>query len=65
VFSDEVTGEAFVNANVRALPLSAAPEDWAGLLLSLSRQTPDPAMATFDIDLQADRLAGWYLEKMK
>ena len=65
VFSDEVTGEAFVNANVRALPLSAASEDWAKLLLSLSRQTPDPAMATFDIDLQADRLAGWYLEKMK
>ena len=64
VFSDRVTEEARVNENIRALPLDAPAEDWAELLLSLTRQVPDPAMAKFDIDLQAERLAGWYLGRM-
>lgn len=61
--SDMVTQEVLVNPNVRALPLAAPPEDWAGALLSLSRCAPGPGMAEFDISAQAERLSNDYLRR--
>ena len=61
--SDMVTQEVLVNPNVRALPLAAPPEDWAGALLSLSRCAPGPGMAEFDISAQAERLSDYYLRR--
>ncbi|MDO4493642.1 MAG: glycosyltransferase [Clostridia bacterium] len=64
VFSSNVTAEIAMNGNAVRLPLDAPDALWAEKILSLGRTSPAPALAPYDVRVQAANLRGFYLHNI-
>lgn len=60
LFSDQITGEVFLNHNTAALPLED-PLHWARVLLRAEREPQTSPIPRFDVRMQAEWLASQYL----